>query len=57
VAIEAGVSQGWRRWVGDEGVVIAINHFGESAPYQELYKQFGLTPEALVAAVEAVIKE
>jgi transketolase len=55
VAIEAGVSQGWHRWVGDEGVVIAVDHFGESAPFQELYQQFGLTVGAIVNAVETVV--
>jgi transketolase len=51
VAIEAGVAQGWHRWVGEDGVVIALDRFGESAPYQELYKHFGLTVEAVVEAV------
>ena len=55
VAIEAGVSQGWHRWVGDEGTVIGIEHFGESAPYQELYQHFGLTPDAVIQAVEKMI--
>jgi transketolase len=51
VAIEAGVAQGWHRWVGEDGVVIALDRFGESAPYQELYKHFGLTVEAVEEAV------
>jgi transketolase len=37
--------------VGDEGTVIALDHFGESAPFQTLYNEFGLTAEAVVAAV------
>ena len=54
VAIEAGSTFGWSRWVGDEGVVIGIDHFGASAPYQTIYKKFGLTSEAVV---EAVLKQ
>ena len=57
LAIEAGVSQGWRKWVGDQGVILAIDHFGESAPYQELYRQFGLTATAIVQATEAMIRD
>jgi transketolase len=57
VAIEAGISQGWRKWVGDEGTVIGIDHFGESAPFQELYKHFGLTVGAVVTAVETMINK
>jgi transketolase len=57
LAIEAGVTQGWHEWVGDEGAVIGIDHFGESAPYQELYEQFGLTVDAVIATVETMMKE
>lgn len=57
VAIEAGISQGWHKWVGDEGTVIGIDHFGESAPFQELYKHFGLTVGAVVTAVETMINK
>ncbi len=50
VAVEAGVTAGWEHYVGSTGAVIGLDHFGASAPYQELYRQFGLTPEAVVAA-------
>lgn len=50
VAVEAGVTAGWEHYVGPTGAVIGLDHFGASAPYQELYRQFGLTPEAVVAA-------
>jgi transketolase len=52
VAIEAASPFGWREWTGDAGQVIAIDHFGESAPYQVLYTEFGLTPDAVVEAVK-----
>jgi transketolase len=48
VAVEAGVPQGWHRYVGASGEVIGINHFGASAPYQVLYERFGLTAERIV---------
>jgi transketolase len=51
IAVEAGSSFGWERFVGAEGTVIGIDTFGESAPYQELYKHFGITVERIVEAV------
>ncbi|MGQ0844904.1 MAG: transketolase [Sporichthyaceae bacterium] len=50
VAVEAGIAQGWWRYVGDGGEVVGIEHFGASAPYSTLYEQFGLTAPAVVAA-------
>jgi transketolase len=55
VAIEAAVAMGWEKYVGCEGKVVALNHFGASAPYQTLYQEFGLTPEAMVEAALALI--
>jgi transketolase len=49
LAIEAGVAQGWRRWVGDAGDIISIERFGASAPYQAIYEHYGLTVEHVVA--------
>ncbi|MCH9022862.1 MAG: transketolase, partial [Planctomycetes bacterium] len=45
VAIEAGVSQGWDKWLAPNGVFIGIDRFGASAPYKTIYKNLGLTPE------------
>jgi len=53
VAIEAAHPQPWWRWVGDEGDVIGLDHFGASAPYKRLYAEFGLTPAAVVERVHA----
>lgn len=50
VAVEAGVSQGWERYVGCKGAIVAVNRFGASAPYKKIYEEYGLTP-ANVAAV------
>ncbi len=45
VAVEAGSSFGWQRWVGDGGAIVAVDRFGASAPWQEIYEQYGLTAE------------
>jgi transketolase len=55
VAIEAGVTDYWRKYVGLEGDVIGIDRFGESAPAPELYKYFGIDAAHLVAAVKRVV--
>ncbi|MEZ5652105.1 MAG: transketolase [Burkholderiaceae bacterium] len=51
VAVEAGVTHGWWRYVGREGRVLGIDRFGESAPAAALFEHFGFTPEAIAAAV------
>ncbi|WP_062348542.1 transketolase [Herbidospora yilanensis] len=53
VAVEAGIALGWREFVGDDGVVVGLEHFGASAPYKTLYEQFGLTAERVAAAAKA----
>ncbi len=55
VAVEAGVTDGWRKYVGLEGAVVGIDRFGESAPAGELFKYFGLTADAVVGAVKSVL--
>jgi len=50
VAVEAGATFGWERYVGDEGLVIGIDRFGASAPAGILYKEFGITAENVAAA-------
>ena len=51
VGIEAAGGFGWERWLGSDGVFIGMTGYGASAPYEDLYKHFGITPEAIVAAV------
>jgi transketolase len=51
IGIEAAGGFGWERWLGSDGVFIGMSGFGASAPYEDLYKHFGITPEAIVAAV------
>lgn len=52
VSIEAGLTMGWRKHVGDQGVSIGIDHYGASADYATLYREFGITTEAVVAAAK-----
>lgn len=49
VAVEAGVPQGWERYVGCEGTTVTISRFGASSPYQKIYEEYGLTPANVVA--------
>ncbi len=55
VAVEAGVTDYWRKYVGLEGAVVGIDRFGESAPAADLFKYFGFTPENIVKAVRSVV--
>ena len=55
VAVEAGVTAGWRAWVGEDGAVAGVDTFGKSAPYKHVYEHFGLTAEKVAALVESVI--
>jgi transketolase len=56
VAVEAGVPLGWHQWVGDSGHIIALDHFGASAPQEILFREFGFTVEAVVAAAQNLLK-
>ena len=55
VAVEAAVAQSWYKLVGDTGEIISIEHYGESADDKTLFREFGFTPEAVVAAAERTI--
>jgi transketolase len=50
VGVEAAIRQGWDAIIGSDGAFVGMNGFGASAPYKELYKQFGITPEAIAQA-------
>jgi transketolase len=56
VSVEAGVSLGWHDLVGDAGRTISLEHFGASADYQTLFREFGITVEAVVKAARDSIK-
>ena len=46
---------GWKEWLGDKGVALGIDHYGASAPYQEIYQHFGLTVDHIIQTVERMI--
>ncbi len=56
VAVEAGVSDYWRKYVGLEGAVVGIDRYGESAPAADLFKFFGVTPQGVAEAVRRVVR-
>ncbi len=56
VVVEAGISQGWWRLLGDCGECVSLEHFGASAPYATLYEQFGITVERVVAAARRTLR-
>jgi transketolase len=55
VSIEAGISQGWWKYVGSHGRCISLEHFGASAGAEKLYAEFGITAEAVVAAAQEIL--
>lgn len=57
VSVEAGLALGWERYVGDRGRSVSIEHFGASADYETLFREFGITTEAVVDAARASIRE
>jgi len=52
VAVEAGIQQGWGRYIGDCGQFVGMSSFGESAPFEQLYEHFGITADKVVEAAE-----
>ncbi len=55
VAVEAGISMGWEQWVGSKGQIIAMDRYGASAPYKTLQKEFGFTPENVIAKAKSLL--
>jgi transketolase len=55
VAVEAGSTGGWYKYVGLDGAVVGLDTYGESAPAGALFKHFGLTAERVAAAVETIL--
>ncbi|ADL00603.1 transketolase [Brevundimonas subvibrioides ATCC 15264] len=53
VAVEAAIQQGWERFIGEDGAFVGMTGFGASAPAETLYREFGITADAVVAAVKA----
>ncbi len=55
IAIEAGIRQGWDRFIGRDGVFVGMHGFGASGPYEKLYEHFGITADAAAAAAEKLL--
>jgi len=55
VSIEAGIAQGWREYVGDNGVIISLDHFGASAAAGKLFEEFGFGTDAVVGKIKAAL--
>ncbi|HAV23494.1 MAG TPA: transketolase [Bacteroidetes bacterium] len=55
LAVEAGVPMGWHKYVGDSGEIVGITTFGASAPYERIYKEYGLTTENVLARARAML--
>ncbi len=56
VSVEAGIAQGWREIVGDHGRIVSLEHYGASADYARIFREFGITAEAVAAAAEDSIR-
>ncbi len=57
VSVEIGVSLGWERWVGDEGAIIGLDHFGASAPAGTIFEHFGFTADRVADVARRVVRE
>jgi hypothetical protein len=57
VSVEIGVSLGWERWVGDEGAIVGLDHFGASAPAGTIFEKFGFTAERVTDIGRRVVRE
>jgi transketolase len=57
VSVEAGISLGWERWVGDEGAVIGLDHFGASAPAGTIFEEFGFGVDRVADVARRVVRE
>jgi transketolase len=57
VSVEAGVAMGWRELVGSSGRTVSLEHFGASADYETLYREFGITAEAVALAAEESVSD
>ena len=57
VSVEVGVSLGWERWVGDEGAIIGLDHFGASAPAGTIFEHFGFTAARVADVGRRVVRE
>jgi transketolase len=57
MAVEAGISMGWREWVGDLGIIMAVDRYGASAPAGQIYEEFGLTVENVINQANLLLRK
>ena len=57
VSVEVGVPMGWERWVGDEGAIIGLDHFGASAPAGTIFEHFGFTAARVADVGKRVVRD
>ncbi len=57
VSVEAGVTTGWEKWVGTEGVILGVDRFGASAPYKQIYQEFGLTAAYIAERAQGLLEK
>lgn len=55
LAVEAGVAQGWERWVGDAGATLTLDRFGASAPYKKIFQELGFTADHIVELAQRLM--
>ena len=55
ISIEAGSTEPWKKYIGENGIAFGIDNFGKSAPYKEIYEHFGLTSKNIVKKVKEMI--
>lgn len=55
VSVEAGTTFGWERWIGDHGIAIGLDRFGESAPYQDIFDYLGITPKQIASRSQKLL--
>jgi transketolase len=54
-SIEAGSTDCWKKYLGNDGISFGINEFGKSAPYKDVYQYFGLTAEKIIMKIKKII--
>jgi len=57
VSVEVGVPLGWERWVGDEGAIVGLDHFGASAPAGTIFEHFGFTTDRVADVARRVVRD
>ena len=56
VSIEAGITHGWEKYIGNNGISIGLNHFGSSAPASDLADEFGFTAEKVIEKIKEALR-